>query len=80
MSESGSLADVITDVKWRHDGYSYEPREPSSCDDYADLGEADLPPDTAVHLADMSGRPVEDFEADKFPIPDFEDQEVEFRD
>lgn len=45
------------------DGGGREPPKGYDLDDYADLGEADLPPSAAVRLADMTGRNVGFFEA-----------------
>lgn len=33
-------------------------------------------PRAAERLAELTGRPVEDFDASDYPIPDFEDQEL----
>lgn len=71
-----SLKHAIMYVKMLHDssGRSTGPHDP---DDYADLGDADLPPKAEVHLADMTGRPVGDFEPDldKYPHPDRDELE-----
>lgn len=42
-------------------------------EDYADLGDAELPAEAAVRLADMTGRPVGDFEAGEYDHPDLDD-------
>lgn len=55
-------------------------REDTELDDYADLGEADLPPRASVHMAAETGEPVGNFEPDfdEYPIPDHDDLEVEY--
>lgn len=78
MSER-SLKHTIMYTKMLHDS-SGRAAGPHDCNDYADLGESDLPPNAAVHLADMTGDPVGSFEADEYDHPDFDELEVEFRD
>lgn len=47
----------------------------ATIEDYADLDDAELPASVAAHLADMTGRPVVEFEGEDYDRPDLDDLE-----